>query len=291
MNAPRPKNAGGRTTRVRFSEIPEAVRSALRHNQRYAAFSFAFYENLRWRKQNPSPLVQPPPELIRGDLEILLSAAGKSDDKKLLETLSEYTGKSNEFLYDFLRDSKERDAPIHLEAFDFPMAKKIFNAMGHTAKTLIPDISSSKIPSTNLWSRYAEGALLAIAFNKWLVPQLIHHHIKKSCKPYRIEMQIDHTTFSADYHVMAERVVVLAAWQKRCPDMPDHLTSENAPSFLPLVKEAIISFWFGSKDGEGYYRAAQTKIRWDGTSTEAQKRDGALQQICNAVRSIAKMGK
>lgn len=257
----------------------------------YTAFNFDFYDQLLPQKVPKGAKEAPSKDQLQILCENLLKRNSMICDS---QSMTNFVNKCSELKRDWARDFRRYfdslpfDYQLHENCSEKESYDKIFQELGAQAEKAIPDYTKSKMSLNSPWTRYAGSALLAIEFNRVWVPFLKKKHISSRYKYSTRKVQIGQKEYQASRYVMADKVVIIGEWQEKCLYLPPRLTPKTTENYLPLVREAIVLFWMKVKP-EKYKEALKPVERWDDFKTEGRQRNAALEQITNAVESIAKL--
>lgn len=257
----------------------------------YTCFEFDFYDDLQ-KKFFKEPVGTSEIDALKEVFKGALRSKDIPYDGNLDSYIEAHCKNEKGWWQDFKKYFSTTIPDFDEEFFsDVKNCDKVFDVFGKKAISTIPNYNKSKINPTNVWTRYAMGALLTIAFNKIWVSWLKQTHITGNYKCFSRSISIDRKKYNVNYYVMDDKVVVIAEWQEKCLELPDRLTTESEvlKKFLEVIKELVLLFWMfiDKKEYNGIFKM----VNWGTFLTEARKRHGALDQIAKAVKSIAKQDK
>jgi hypothetical protein len=163
-----------------------------------------------------------------------------------------------------------------------------FRAIGKSVEEMIPSYAGvSKISGSNLWTRYAEGFLIACAMNRVVIPWF-RTEIKSSCqRVLRQSIDIRRTQTPANWYDCGETLIVIGDWQRKCRFLKIPIDEKEFPKLKRMAHEAITLFW-ALNEGERIQAYAVVGGRaGSGTkATDAIRQDKAMTSIYQAMRSL-----
>lgn len=266
------------------------IQQLMKQKAVYTAFNFHFYDQLLPQKVPKGTKETPSKDQLKILIENLFKNNGMTCDSQTVTNLANNCRElKRDWTRDFRRyfDSFPSDYQLHENSSEKESYNKIFQKLGTKTEKAIPDYTKGKINPDNLWTRYAGSALLAIEFNRVFVPILKKEHISSRYRYFVQKQEIGGKEYRAEVYVMRNKMVIISEWQEQCLCLPDRLTLKTISKYLPIVREAIVLFWIMVKP-EKYKEALKQVEKWPNFETEGRQRNAGLEQIANAVESIAK---